>query len=170
MLADIQAAFGGTGDELASILHVTRQTLYNYKSGMEPAVENKRRVQYFARLAKDFMAAPGTLTKGILTIAQPEGYTLLDLMSAADVDSQAVRTVVSRIRDANDRSLRGKLAAELAREETTHERSDIARDRSKAGKPRYVGDPDAPGKLIRIDPDGRRTRGQMINRQFVPDD
>jgi hypothetical protein len=170
MLADIQTAFGGTGDELASILHVTRQTLYNYKRGMEPAIENKRRVQYFARLAKDFMATPGNLSKGMLTIAQPEGYTLLDLMSAVDVDSQAVRTVVTRIRDANDRSLRGKLAAELAREETTHERSDIARDRSKAGKPVYVGVPDAPGKLIRIHPDGKRTRGQMINRQFVPDD
>jgi len=69
-----------------------------------------------------------------------------------------------------DKSLRRKLADELSREESIEERLDIVRDCHASGKPVYVGDPDNPGRLIQILPDGRRIRGQMVNRKFVPDD
>ena len=35
--------------------------------------------------------------------------------------------------------------------------------------PRYSADPDRPGAVIRIDPDGSRQRGRFVNRNFVPD-
>ena len=66
--------------------------------------------------------------------------------------------------------LRRDLADELSREETIEERLDIVRERHAAGKPVYVGDPHSLGKLIQMLPDGRRIRGQMVNRQFVPDE
>ena len=34
---------------------------------------------------------------------------------------------------------------------------------------RYGADPDRPGGVIRISPDGTRTRGWMFRRVFVPD-
>jgi len=34
--------------------------------------------------------------------------------------------------------------------------------------PHYQPDPDRPGLLVRIDADGRRTRGRFVNRQFRP--
>jgi hypothetical protein len=37
-----------------------------------------------------------------------------------------------------------------------------------AGQPRYGADPEVEGQLIRISPDGSRTRGRMVNRTFVP--
>ena len=36
-----------------------------------------------------------------------------------------------------------------------------------SGQPRYGVDPDRPGFLVRIDPDGTRTTGRFINRVFV---
>ena len=69
-----------------------------------------------------------------------------------------------------DEALRNNLAISLVRGETSEARSDIVRERLGAGKPVYVGDPDAPGKLIQILPDGRRIRGRMVKRQFVPDE
>ncbi|MFO1313944.1 MAG: hypothetical protein U1F41_17970 [Burkholderiales bacterium] len=41
---------------------------------------------------------------------------------------------------------------------------------AKLGGPRFGVDPDHPGFLIRIDPDGTRTRGRFVNRQFVAAD
>lgn len=38
---------------------------------------------------------------------------------------------------------------------------------TKLGGPRFGVDPDRPGHVIRIDPDGSRTRGRFVNRQFV---
>lgn len=38
---------------------------------------------------------------------------------------------------------------------------------AKLGAPRFGVDPDRPGFVIRIDPDGSRTHGRFVNRQFV---
>jgi hypothetical protein len=35
------------------------------------------------------------------------------------------------------------------------------------GGPRYSVDPKRPGRVVRIDPDGSRTRGRFVNRRFV---
>lgn len=67
-----------------------------------------------------------------------------------------------------DRALRRDLADELSREETIEARRDIVRERHVSGKPVYVGDPDNPGKLIQMLPNGRKIRGQMVNRVFLP--
>jgi len=56
------------------------------------------------------------------------------------------------------------------RGETLEERRDIVRERREAGRPVYVGDPEAPGKLIQILANGRRVRGRMVKRRFVPDE
>ena len=70
----------------------------------------------------------------------------------------------------SDRALRRDLADELSREETIEARRDIVRERHVSGKPVYVGDPDTPGKLIQVLPNGRRIRGQMVNREFLRDE
>lgn len=38
----------------------------------------------------------------------------------------------------------------------------------KLGGPRYGTDPERPGGVVRIDPDGTRTRGRFVRRTFVP--
>lgn len=37
------------------------------------------------------------------------------------------------------------------------------------GGPRYGVDPERPGSIIRIDPDGSRVRGRFVNRHFIAD-
>lgn len=38
------------------------------------------------------------------------------------------------------------------------------------GGPRYGVDPERPGVIVRIDPDGSRTHGRFVNRRFVADE
>lgn len=40
---------------------------------------------------------------------------------------------------------------------------------TELGVPRYGVDPKRPGGVIRVNPDGSRTRGRFVNRHFVPD-
>ena len=107
-----------------------------------------------------------------LKTVQPEGRSLLDYLSDSELDFVTLRRVINRSLGGRrrDRVLRNQLADELTREETIEARQDIVRERHASGKPVYVGDPDNPGSLIQMLPNGRRIRGQMVNRQFVPDE
>jgi ParD-like antitoxin of type II bacterial toxin-antitoxin system len=48
------------------------------------------------------------------------------------------------------------------------DRSSLKEKIRALGKPIYSIDPQYPGMLIKIDPDGRRTPGHLRNRRFVP--
>ena len=46
---------------------------------------------------------------------------------------------------------------------------DVISEKLRArGKPVYATDPAYPGMLVRIDPDGTRTPGNLENRKFIP--
>lgn len=62
------------------------------------------------------------------------------------------------------------LAEQLGRDKPIEERLDIMRERHAAGKPVYVGDPEKPGKLIQLQPDGRKISGKLVNLTFIPDE
>lgn len=40
----------------------------------------------------------------------------------------------------------------------------------KLGGPRFGVDPERPGFVVKIDPDGARTRGRFVNRRFVAEE
>lgn len=170
MLAAIENIFGDSATNMAKILRVSRPMIYHYRQGMEPSIENKRRLQTLAALASDSYSQVSRPLRGHLKAKQPEGRTLLDLLSDEDLDVAALRRMVQRTIAIADRALRNNLATELSREETADTRRDIIRERHAVGKPVYVGNADAPGELIQILPGGRRVRGRMVKRQFVPDE
>ena len=172
LLDTIEIAFGRSATNLATMLRVSRPMIYHYRKGMEPTAENKRRLLALAEFTSDWIPQIDRSFESDLKAEQPEGRSLLDYLSEPELDFGALRQVINRSLEdrRRDRALRRQLADELAREETIEERQDIARERHRAGMPVYVGDPDNPGKLIQMLPDGRRIRGQMMNRQFVPDE
>jgi len=51
---------------------------------------------------------------------------------------------------------------------TTTDRSAVVEKLQARGKPVYATDPRYPDMVVRIDPDGRRTPGQFVDRRFVP--
>jgi uncharacterized protein YicC (UPF0701 family) len=169
MLNAIEALFGDSASDLAKILRVSRPMIYHYRDGMEPSPENKRRLHSLAELAWDWSPLVAQPLKALLRARQPEGRTLLEFLSDAALDVVALRQVLHRNIATADQALRNNLAAELSREESADERQDIVRERHAAGKPVYIGDPDAPGKLIQILPGGGRIHGRMVERKFVPD-
>ena len=141
LLASIENMFGKSATELAKMLRVTRQTVYHYRQGMEPSVENKRRLKSLATLASECGNQANRPIKKELK------SQLMEYLSDEDLDITALRRMLS--------------------EESALARGDVTRARHAEGKPVYIGDPDTPGKLIQIRPDGSRIRGWMINRQFV---
>lgn len=170
MLSAIENVFGNSASHIARMLRVSRPMVYHYREGMEPSLENKRRIETLAALAEELGGLVSCPLGGLLEVKQPEGRTLLEYLSDEDLDIPILRRVLERNINTADQALRSNLAISLTRGETSETRSDILRDRRSAGRPVYVGDPDAPGKLIQILPDGRRIRGRMVKRQFVPDE
>ena len=172
LLDTIEIAFGRSPTNLAIMLRVSRPMIYHYRKGMEPAAENRRRLQALAEFTSDWIPQIDRSFEVDLKTEQPEGRSLLDYLSEPELDFVALRRVINRSLEVRrrDRALRRQLADELARKETIEERQDIVRERHRAGMPVYVGDPENPGKLIQMLPDGRRIRGQMVNRKFEPDE
>ncbi len=172
LLTTIEVAFGRSATNLARILRVSRPMIYHYRKGMEPTAENKRRLQALADFTTDWTSLIDQSFEVELKTVQPDGRSLLDLLSATELDFVALRRAIHRSLEGRrrDRALRRQLAHELTRDETIEARRDIVRERHVSGKAVYVGDPDSPGKLIQMLPDGRRVRGQMANREFVPDE
>jgi predicted transcriptional regulator len=170
MLEAIEYVFSDSASDIAKILRVTRPMVYHYREGMEPSPENKRRLETLAALASDWQSLEEQLLKPLLRVRQPEGKTLLDFLSDKHLDVAALRPILQRNIATADQMLRKKLVTALTREESAEARRDIIRERHAAGKPVYVGDPVEPGKLIQILPGGRRIRGRMVKRQFVPDE
>ena len=172
LLDTIEIAFGRSATILAAMLRVSRPMIYHYRKGMEPTAENRRRLLALAEFTSDWIPQIDRSFEVDLKTEQPEGRSLLDYLSEPELDFGALRRVINRSLEdrRRDRALRRQLADELARKETIEERQDIVRERHRAGMPVYVGDPDNPGKLIQMLPDGRRIRGQMVNRKFVPDE
>ena len=144
--------------------------IYHYRDGMEPELENKRRLQTLAEFANEFKWVLKEPLTALLKAEQPEGRTLLDYLSDRHLNIPVVRRVVQRDIDAADEALRKRFADSMIRGQTPDERRDIVRERHKAGKPVYVGDPGSPGRLIQILPSGRRVHGRMVKRQFIPDE
>lgn len=169
MLGVIEHVFGDSASDIAKMLRVTRPMVYHYRAGMEPSLENRRRLETLAALASDWQLLDEQLLKPRLKVRQPEGKTLLDYLSAEHLDVVALRPILQRNVATADQMLRKKLVTALTKEESTRARRDIIRERHATGKPVYVGDPAAPGKLIQILPGGRQIRGRMVKRQFVPD-
>jgi hypothetical protein len=60
--------------------------------------------------------------------------------------------------------------AALAKARTKSARTKALAHLRSTGEPRYGTDPKFPGKIIRIDPDGTRHVGRLVNRTFVADD
>ena len=172
LLGTIEVAFGRSPTNLASILRVSRPTIYHYRNGKEPSTENRRRLLALATLTSDWVSQIDRSLEPDLKTVQPEGKSLLDLLSDTELDFPAIRSAIHRSLKSRrrDRALRLQLADELSRDETIERRRDIILARHSLGKPIYIGDPDKPGKLIQMLPDGRRVRGHMVNRKFVPDE
>lgn len=66
------------------------------------------------------------------------------------------------------RSRRLSVTGALAAARTPEGQAEAVAHLTASGQPRYGADPDVPGQLIRIAPDGTRTRGRLVNRRFVP--
>lgn len=166
-LQTIERAFGDSASDLARILRVSRPMIYHYRQGMQPLVENFRRLRLIASLADYVPTETGISLESVLKSPQPEGQSLLDLLSEETADVPLIRRIL--LRTSEDQQKRQRLAATLGYA-TPHDRQDIMRARHSAGKPIYVSDPELPGKIIQIRPDQSRVRGRMVNRVFVPDE
>ena len=166
-LQKIERVFGDSATELAKILRVSRPMIYHYRQGMQPSVENFRRLKLLAEFADYVSTEAGVSLAPILKAPQPEGQSLLDLLSAEMPDVTLIRRIL--LRTSADLQKRQRLATALGYA-TPHDRQDIMRARHMSGKPVYVTDPDVPGRIVQIRPDQSRVSGRMVNRVFVPDE
>ncbi len=67
-----------------------------------------------------------------------------------------------------DASKREQILALLDSIAQSADRSNLKERIRSSGKPIYSIDPQFPGMLVQIDPDGTRTPGRLKNRRFIP--
>lgn len=163
-LSVIESAFGTSASELSKILRVTRPMIYHYRRGMEPNPENFGRLKLIGSLVTEVGAGIRKSLQNVLKWEQPEGRSLMDMLSDPNMDVPVIRTVLRRISD--DIVRRQNLAMLISNDKT--EMKIIMESRHKDGKPIYVSDLQVDGQLIQIRPDGTRVPGRMVNRKFVP--
>ncbi len=164
-LQAIERCLSGSASDVAKMLRVSRQMVYHYREGMEPAVDNFRRMKLIANIVNH--VACDVSLEPIIKLPQPEGKSLLAYLSEEKPDTLLVQRIV--VRANTDLKKRIKLA-ELVGYATPHDRRDVMRERHALGKPIYVTDPATPGRLVQIRPDQSRVSGRMVNRVFVPDE
>jgi hypothetical protein len=141
--------------------------IYHYRQGMQPSVENFRRLRLIASLADYVSTETGVSLGPVLKSPQPEGQSLLELLSDETLDVALIRRIL--LRTSEDQQKRQRLATTLGYARP-HDRQDIMRARHATGKPIYATDPELRGKIVQIRPDQSRVRGRMVNRVFVPDE
>jgi hypothetical protein len=64
--------------------------------------------------------------------------------------------------------IRSRVLDAIHRVVSTSDRNAVRRHIAAAGGPIYESDPDRPGRIVRIAPDGSRTPGRFKGRSFIP--
>lgn len=64
--------------------------------------------------------------------------------------------------------IRSRVLDAIHRVVSTSDRKAVKRRIAAAGGPIYESDPDHPGRIVRIAPDGTRTPGRFKGRSFIP--
>ncbi len=64
--------------------------------------------------------------------------------------------------------IRSRVLDALNQVVSTPDRNAVRRHIAAAGGPVYESDPDRPGRIVRITPDGTRTVGRFKGRSFIP--
>lgn len=88
------------------------------------------------------------------------GMSYPDLMALKDSGGDLTRAFADPSKRATIRDLLERIARSA-------DRSAVVQTLRRRGKARFEADEELPGVLVRIDPDGSRTRGRLVNRRFV---
>lgn len=94
-LAQVQAAFGFTIQELAGILNRSRTQIYKWLDAVEPVElhsESRRRLEQISRLAERWIAQSAVPLSAVSREFLPGGATIVELLSEASIDEGAIGT------------------------------------------------------------------------------
>lgn len=173
LLQIIKKSFGANVVQMAKMLKVSRPTIYNWDEGMPPEVDNLRRLNMVASLARDW---EGLVASRVALTETTEGATLMEALSQDDLDVNVLRRTLTQValrqtpEQAADQRCRKILAQKLAAGASAKARNDIGRERMAAGKVSYESDPEDPARIVQVQPDGTRVRGRLVGRVFVQDE
>ena len=170
MLETISSFCSEQKADIAKLLHVSRPTIYKIESGEQISERVRRRLLLLAGICQNYIARGLTTISSVIKDRQSDGSSLFDILSAEEIDTEALDQLLCQYTTSDDFFVRLRLAAALSRPAPIHTRTEILEPRQRCGKMTYVGDTDDPTKLIQIAPDGARSRGRMIDREFVPDE
>jgi len=172
LLQFIKESFGANNVQLAKMVNVSRPTIYNWYEGMPPEVENLRRLNVVAGLARDWedlIASRAALTE------TADGAMLIEALSQENLDVSALRSALAQtaLRQTPEQvadKRRRKILAQTLAGESFEARADIARERTAAGKVSYESDPEDSARIVQVQPNGTRVRGHLVGRVFVQDE
>ncbi len=97
-LAEIRSAFGLNTAELAQVLHVTRQTIYNWAEPKSVEETNRQRIAKILELARQWNAIhPKPM--GRIVSEDIDGTSLLALLGNSPLDEQSISRLFHKIAD-----------------------------------------------------------------------
>lgn len=97
-LAQIRGVFSPTVSDLADIFGVSRQSIYNWQAGEEPAPENSAKLRDLAQAADIFSAAGVAITGILLKRKILEGKSLFEIVRDGGSAAYAADVLVAMVR------------------------------------------------------------------------
>lgn len=124
-LSDVRSWLGLSMVDTAYVMHVERQTVYEWFDGREPHPNTRDRLNEIYNVAQLWQKEGEPLPKSYLRVRLPQGGALLELLAAETLDKRAIREAIAILQDkfALDRNKR--LRDELRRREHGFRKPDL---------------------------------------------
>jgi predicted transcriptional regulator len=131
-IEEILAALAVNKSQLASLMRVSRPTLYDWLRGQEPATANAERLDLFSELLSkaDVCSTAPLNARFVKRPVEPNGLTLLEVLSAETIDrkkaeaflraAKAFTHEATKCRTTREERLRGLGYDEPTDEERSH--------------------------------------------------
>lgn len=95
-LADLRQTLGLNTSQMASVLHVSRQAIYDWSHGKTVKPENRRRIESVLEIAQAWRQRSPYNLGELLREALPDASPLLSLLQADPLDADAIFTLLDR--------------------------------------------------------------------------
>lgn len=173
MVEFIQQSFALNVTQAAAVLDVERRSIYHWMKRDDVKLQERTetRVKEIYKLAQAWAGMGGVEHNGKLSHIF-DGLSMIDLLSSKSLDIPTIHRIMKALVESKPNRDAGRTAAKQA---LKHVLQELAMPNALVkvftpaqGQVAYGTDPEYPGMIVQLHPDGRRIPGRLKDGKFCP--